>query len=256
MKIGFIGCGGIVEAVVTGLVEHGGFQDAIFVSKRSEARSTRLAARFKNVSVLEHNQEIINEVDVVFLAVLPQKARPLMRELKFRSGQIVASMVAAIKLDELAELMGSDLSIHRLIPMPPIEIGLGPVPICPPSAELESLFSAVGTPVPLTDESSLSSFTCVSSGMACFFEMVAKLAEWSESQGVDAAAATTYTTSLFGALAGLFKNSDAATLRGMSEECLTPGGLNEQVLNELREAGWFETYLSRFDNIRARIENM
>ena len=125
MKIGFIGCGGIVEAVVTGLVEHGGFQDAIFVSKRSEARSTRLAARFKNVSVLEHNQEIINEVDVVFLAVLPQKARPLMRELKFRSGQIVASMVAAINevghamnIKTIAEFVENMLGKGREDPSP------------------------------------------------------------------------------------------------------------------------------------------
>ena len=71
MKIGFIGTGAIAEAVIVGLVEHGSFTDPVVVSARSRSRADKLSARFTNVTVEPENQDIVDAVDVLFIAVLP-----------------------------------------------------------------------------------------------------------------------------------------------------------------------------------------
>ena len=67
------------------------------------------------------------------------------------------------------------------------------------------------------------------------------------------AALTVDVGAMYNARAQLQRSADSAALAAMSNECLTPGGLNEQVLRECRELGWFQTIAQRLDNIAVRI---
>ncbi len=254
MRLGFIGTGAITEAMIEGFVTVGGFADPIMVSERSKERSARLAARHENITVSPDNQAIVDGSDWVFLAPLPVQAIEVASALTFRTGQRIISAVAGTRLETWAPILAPATEFHRVVPLPPIERGLGPTAICPPNPEVEALFASAGTAVAVEDERQFQALAVATSLMATFFETVATSAAWLEREGVPGEQAAAYASSMFQALASLTTLEDAAGLRTMADDCLTTGGVNEQVLFELREAGWFDTYRERLDRIMARFD--
>ena len=254
MRLGFIGTGAIAEAMIEGLCGVGGFTGEIAVSERSAERSARLAGRHANVRVESDNQALVDACDWVVLAVLPDQAVDVASDLKFRADHKILAVVAGLTQADLAPAVAPATDIHRAIPMPPIERGLGPIPVFPPDAELEALFATVGTPVPVADERQIQAFFAVSGLMAAFFETVASTATWLEGEDVPPREAALYASAMFHALAALAADADAEGLQGLAPECLTEGGLNDQVLRELREAGWFDALKGRLDRLMTRLD--
>lgn len=253
MKLGFIGIGAISEHVITGLIQQSGFDENLVVSERSSHRSTRLAHRFSNVSVEPDNQALVDQVDVVFVATLPQQTLELLDALSFRQDQVIVSMAAMISVEQIAEKVTPASRVHRIVPMPPNELGVGPIPIYPPSSDLTSLLSRIGTVIPVEDQQQFSTFSASSAVMATFFELVATNARWIQSRDVEPDVASKYATTLFHALATQAKELEADELQSLSTECLTAGGLNEQVLNATRSEGWFSELEAELDRILRRI---
>ena len=239
--------------MITGLILHGGFEGPIVVSQRSRERSSRLAARHSNVRVETDNQAIVDQVATVFVATLPQQTLELLNSLTFRDDQTIVSLAAMISVEQLAEKVKPASQIHRIIPMPPNEVGLGPIPVYPPSPELESLLSRIGTVIPVEDQQHFSTFSTSSAVMATFFELVATNARWIQSTGVSAEAATRYSTAVFHSLATQVRELSPQELQEVSTECLTAGGLNEQLLNATRSEGWFDELKAELDRILKRI---
>lgn len=253
MKLGFIGTGAIAEHMITGLNVHGGYEAPIIVSERNRERSSRLAAQYSNVSIEADSQSIVDQVDTVFVATLPPQTLELMSALRFRDDQTVVSLAAMISVEQIAETVTPASQIHRIIPMPPCEIGQGPIPIYPPSPHVEALLSRIGTVIPIDDESQFSTFSASSAVMATFFELIATNARWIQSTGVSAEAATRYSTAVFHALATQVKELGAQELQRVSTECVTVGGLNEQLLNATRSEGWFDELSAELDRILKRV---
>ncbi|MDA9981656.1 NAD(P)-binding domain-containing protein, partial [Gammaproteobacteria bacterium] len=240
MVIGFIGTGGITEAIVTGLFNCAGHDQPILVSERNRARSHRLAATFDLIEVVEHNQEIVDRCDWVVISVLPEQTSDVLSKLRFHKAHHVISLSAGITLETLRPLIFPATRVCRAIPMPPIEFGLGPTPICPPDPETAALFNRVGTAVAVDNEKQFTALAASSAVMATFFAWVASNARWLESKNVPAKESALYATSVLHALATMTTHTDAEGLQAMSEACLTPGGLNEQVLEGVRKAGSIE----------------
>lgn len=255
VKLGFIGIGAISEHVITGLIQHGGHDEIVVVSERSRHRSSRLVDRFTNVEVESDNQTIVDRVDVVFVGTLPQQTLDLLDTLVFREDQIVVSMAAIVSVEQIAEKVIPASRIHRIIPMPPNEMGVGPIPIYPPSSQLTELLSRIGTVIPVEDQQQFSTFSASSALMATFFELVATNARWIQSRGVEPEVACKYSTALFHSLATQSKDLGAAQLESLSTDCLTVGGLNEQVLNATKHEGWFSELEVELDKILKRISD-
>ena len=252
MKFGFVGTGAIVEAFVLGMLGTESFDGEVLVSQRSESRSTMLSGKFDQVTIGDDNQSIVNDSDWVFLGVLPKQAEAVLTELTFRSDQQLFSMVAGVSLNRLAELTGLT-AVHRIIPMPPIEFGVGPIVITPPNREFATLCQQMGTPIELENEDHFSTLSASSAMMASFFELVASHARWMESYGISKPVAADYASSLSRALAEMTCRVDHKGLQEMAEECLTIGGLNEQVLNESERDDWFGQMQMRLDRIADRL---
>ena len=253
MILGFIGTGGITESIVSGLYNHGGHREQILISKRSSHRSERLAAKFELIEVHDNNQDIVDQSDWIVLAVLPAQVKDVLASLRFRRHQKIVSLAAGISVESLLPQVSPADHVYRAIPMPPIEIGEGPTPVFPPDEEVESLFSKIGTAVAVTDEHQFTALAASSAIMATFFAWVSSNATWLEGQGVPAKQSALYTTSVFHALATLARQADPAELKQMSEDCLTPGGLNEQVLRNCQQAGVIDSIQTEIDHVMTRI---
>lgn len=254
MKIGFIGTGGISEAMIRGMVGYANHLEPIFVSRRSSARSARLGEDFQNVTVIDENQEIVDQSDWVVLAVLPSQAGHVIRGLNFSPSHTVISLVAGLEIESLIQQLAPSKDICRIIPLPPIEHGIGPIPLYPNLPAVADFFGKLGTVIPVEQESWFTVFSANSALMANFFEWTAWQARWMEKHGVPREDAARYACSFTTGLAAMTNRSDASQLQGLSSECLTPGGLNEQVLRDSCNMGWFDLLRSPLDAVLSRLE--
>ena len=253
-RLGFIGVGAIAEATLVGLIQSG-CESSFRISRRNEQRSQALTQRFANVVADPENQSIVDHSDWIFLSVLPQQAREVLNAIELRPEQRLISLVAGITLAELSTLAPGVQSLQRMIPLPPIERGVGPLPVCPPCADLESLFANCANVMGIDDESLFSVFSAASGLMAAHHFFVWKVAEWMSQQGVKPEDATAYSSHMFAALAEIECHTPADQLAGLADACTTAGGLNEQALQELREFGWFQAAQNRLDGLFDRLNN-
>ena len=90
--------------------------------------------------------------------------------------------------------------------------------------------------------------------MASYYELVSEVARWMQHSGIEKEQAAAYTTTMLHALSATTLNQNYESLLTMSEECLTPGGLNEHVVNELRRQEWFGEIQSPLNEVLKRIQ--
>ena len=254
-RLGFLGVGAIAEALLRGLLVDDaktGWSSRIHLSRRSEDRVRGLVDDYPGLTVGD-NQEVVDHSDWIFLCVLPEQAESVVRELEFSPDQRIVSVVAGHSREEVKQWTGINLSVARLIPLPPVEDRCGPLPVSPPCPQLIEFLKPLGTPIGLEDETQFSALSAASASMATFFQFVDQIAGWIQGQGLSGEAATTYATSMIHALASQSLPWDRHQLAGAAQECLTPGGLNEQVLGELQQLGWFEQLDRSLDRIARRL---
>ena len=96
MKLGFVGTGALSSAIVTGLKSLPGETTPVVVSPRNEEIAADLAARYPDVRIAADNQAVVDQCDTVMLAVRPQIAREVLKELRFQPDHHVVSLIATI----------------------------------------------------------------------------------------------------------------------------------------------------------------
>lgn len=254
MKLGFIGSGKIASSVITGICSSKISFKKIVISPRNRSIAQRLKRQFKKVSIAKNNQEIVNSCNWVFLAVTPKVGKKIIPNLKFRSNQIVISFIATINLAQLKKAIGKKVKIIRAIPLPPISIRKGPVPICPPDKQVKSFFNKLGTTVEIKNEKSSKNFWVTSGMMAPFYELLKVLTDWLVKRGVKRNEAQKYITSLFAALSIDSVNNSIKHLKYLVADSQTPRGLNEQAVKELRRVGFYKSLEKSLNNILKRLK--
>ena len=65
-----------------------------------------------------------------------QVLNKILKKLIFKKNQKIISFISTINLAQLKKMIGKKLKIVRAIPLPPISIRKGPVPICPPDKQV------------------------------------------------------------------------------------------------------------------------
>ena len=131
MKLGFIGTGHITKSVVEGILGSKIKFSNIYISKRNRKISSYLKRKSRKISIIANNQEIIDKSNWIFLSVTPEVGKKIIKDLRFRKSQKIISFISTIKMDELKRYIGKNIEIVRAIPLPPISLGVGPVPIFP-----------------------------------------------------------------------------------------------------------------------------
>ncbi|TFE36530.1 pyrroline-5-carboxylate reductase [Paraburkholderia dipogonis] len=252
MRIGFIGTGTITQAVVTGLLRFGVPFDRISLSPRNAEIAAGLAALDARVQVCGSNQEVLDTSDVICLAVVPQIATDVLSELRFESRHHVISFIAGISIDEVRKVVRAQGKVVRAIPLPAVAEGKGSTAICPADRVAKSLFSALGEAVEVDDEARFDALSAVTATMASFYAVLEAQAAWLVQQGLDYDAARAF---LSGYCVGLAHDTTrgAKSFTELIKHCMTPGGINEQVHNELSKRGTYSHFGDALDRVLARI---
>jgi pyrroline-5-carboxylate reductase len=256
MKLGFIGTGKITSSVVTGICRSNISFKKILVSPRNKNIARKLKNQFRKASIAKNNQEIVNSCNWVFLAVTPLIGQKIIKNLKFRSSQTIVSFISTMTLSQLKKAIKVKAKIVRAIPLPPISLKKGPVPICPPNKQVKFFFDKLGTTVEIKNEKLSNNFWATSGMMAPFYELLSSMSNWLVKRGVKRNNAQKYITSLFVALSEDAAVNSKKDLKHLVKESQTPKGLNEQGVKELRKAGFYRSTEKTLNSILKRLNKV
>lgn len=132
MKLGFIGAGNMASTIINGLVASAfcHYSD-ITVSDISEQARENLAK--KGVIAIEDNKKAVEDSDVIFLAVKPQFAEIVIREVAeyLPENAVLVSIAAGKDLSFFSDIIGKDFAVVRTMPNTPALVGEGITAVCP-----------------------------------------------------------------------------------------------------------------------------
>ena len=256
MKLGFIGTGNISSDVITGICNSKISFKRIVVSPRNKQKAQKLKKKFKRVSIAKSNQDVIDKSDWVFLGVVPKVGEKILHRLNFKTNQTIVSFISTIDYAQLKKIVKKKAKIVRAIPMPPISLGKGPVPIFPPDKKVKNFFDKIGTTIEIKSEKLSKNFWAISGSMASFYELLKVLSDWLVKKKLKRNQAQKYITSLYSALAALAAVHAEKNLKNFVVESQTPGGLNWQGVNELRKSGYFKSLEKSINNILKRLNKV
>ena len=253
MKLGFIGTGKIASSVILGVCKSKIKFRQIIVSPRNKRIANNLKKKFKKVTIAKNNQDVINKSNWIFLSVTPKVGDKIIKDLKFKSNQTIISFISTINLSELKKMIKVKSKIVRAIPLPPISIKKGPVPICPPNRQVKSFFDKIGSTIEIKNEKLSINFWSTSGMMASYYEMLRVMSNWLVKKGIKKQDAQKYITSLFLALSEDAVVNSKKDLKHLVKESQTPKGLNQQGLNTMSKKGVYKSVVNTLNSIHKRL---
>ena len=253
MKLGFIGTGKISSSVITGISKSLIKYNRIYISSRNKVIAKQLKKKIKKISIERDNQKIIDNCNWIFLAVTPMVGKKIIKNLNFRSNQTIISFVSTITISELKKMIKVKADIVRAIPLPPISLKRGPVPICPANKKVKSFFNKIGSTIEIKNEKQSINFWATSGMMASYYEMLKAMSEWLVKKGVKRDDTQKYITSLFSALSEDAVFNSKKDLRYLVKDSQTPKGLNEQGLKEMKKRGVYKSIVNTLNSIYKRL---
>ena len=253
MKLGFIGTGKISSSVITGICGSSIKYSKIYISSRNSKIAKGLKKKFKKILIEKDNQKIVDNSNWVFLAVTPTVGEKIIKNLKFRSSQTIVSFISTITIPVLKNMIKVNADVVRAIPLPPISLKKGPVPICPPNKKVKNFFNKIGSTVEIKNEKLSINFWSTSGMMASYYEILKIMSDWLVKKGIKRLDAQKYITNLFLALSEDAVVNSKKELKYLVKESQTPKGLNEQGLKEMNKKGVYKSVISTLNSIHKRL---
>lgn len=250
--IGFIGVGEIAQAIIEGLAA-GEDPPPVVTSPRGRERSASLASRFPDfVSVAASNQDVVDAADTVVLAVLPQQLAEVAGPLAFRDDQVVVSALAGVPIAEVVAAVGAPVTVVRAIPMPPVRDRAVPTVVTPEHPAASALFDRTGGTLAVADEEELAVFSAATGAVSGFLQYLSVVCDWTEEQGVPRESGQRFLRGLFGALAPAIREESTPMAEVVTAH-ETPGGLNEQLREEVFDDAGTDALSGALDRLHARV---
>ena len=253
MKLGFIGTGKISSSVITGISKSEIKYNKIYISSRNKTIAKQLKKRLKKISIEKDNQKIVDNCNWVFLAVTPIVGKKIVKNLNFRSNQTIVSFISTITISELKKMIKVKADIVRAIPLPPISLKKGPVPICPANKKVKNFFNKIGSTIEIKNEKQSTNFWATSGMMASYYEMQKVMSEWLIKKGIKRDDTQKYITSLFSALSEDAVLNSKKDLKYLVKDSQTPRGLNEQGLKQMKKRRVYKSIVNTLNSIYKRL---
>lgn len=128
---GFIGAGKMASALIRGMIRNGQPPASISASDTLAASRAALVSE-TGVHSFGTNAEVVERSEVIVLAVKPQVMAAVMAELRphLTDRHLVVSIAAGVSLATLADGLGADRRIVRVMPNTPAIVGEGASGYC------------------------------------------------------------------------------------------------------------------------------
>lgn len=246
-KIGFIGGGNMASSLINGLCASGHAPEQIWVS---DINPDALAALAENLSVntTHDNNQMVNAVDVVVLAVKPQVLKEVVKGIASQIVQknvLVISIAAGISQHSLSHWLGSETAIVRCMPNTPALVLSGATAlhanpnVTEEQSDLaENIMRSVGIALWVEHERDLDAVTAVSgSGPAYYFLLMEAMEKSAIDLGLspETARLLVQQTALGAAKIALESTESPEQLR---KQVTSPGGTTQQAIETFLQGGF------------------
>jgi len=123
-KIGFIGCGNMGFALMSGLVKAGKAERLICTDKNTNAEIKVITKL--NICYIQSNKELAEKAKYIVLAVKPQFMDEVIEEIRdvVTENSVIIS-IAPVSIEKIRKSFGKDLKYVRVMPNTPALIGEG-----------------------------------------------------------------------------------------------------------------------------------
>lgn len=230
-KFGFIGCGNMGSAFVSGITSKGGisFSDIYIYSLDKERVADFLE---KGAVWCDTLDALTKECDVIFLCVKPQQSNEILKELSksLTHPVLFITMLAGRRIEYFKSYLKDKAGIIRIMPNTPLLLGCGAVALSADSDvtdkeinETVQLISNLGI-VRVIPEEQMDTIVAVNGSSPAYFYLFADIiTEWAKSRGVDEKTALDLTVaSMYGSAEMLLKSGK--TPEELIKAVSSPGG--------------------------------
>jgi pyrroline-5-carboxylate reductase len=248
-KIGFIGGGNMATSLISGLIASGHSPRQLWVSDINPEILESLAANL-NVNTSASNEAVIDQVDVIVLAVKPQALREVAKNAAalIQQGKLlVVSIAAGITQNSLKHWLGYETAIVRCMPNTPALVLTGATAMYANSKVTteqrtlaENILRSVGIALWVERESELDAVTAVSgSGPAYYFLLMEAMEKAALELGLNKVTARLLVqqTALGAAKIALESSESPEQLR---QRVTSPGGTTQEAIETFEQGGFTE----------------
>lgn len=239
----------MASSLISGLIASGHVPEQIWVSDISPDTLTALKTQL-NVNTSVNNDDIINAVDVVVLAVKPQTLSAVAQSIAAQVQQkksLVVSIAAGINQNSLSRWLGADTAIVRCMPNTPALVLTGATAlhandkVTGEQRDLaENILRSVGIALWVEDEAELDAVTAVSgSGPAYYFLLMEAMEKAALELGLsqETARLLVQQTALGAAKIALESAESPEQLR---KRVTSPGGTTQRAIETFEQGGFTE----------------
>lgn len=241
INIGFVGAGNMASALIGGLCKSGFTGERIFISDLDDAKMQPLANTF-HLNTCSSNQALLEQCEIVVLAVKPQAMKKVVNELNVSENRhLFLSIAAGIRTEHLLNWFGQEVALVRAMPNTPALVQMGATALYAnemvtdvQKGFAEKIMSAVGLALWVDHEPQLDAVTALSgSGPAYFFYLMEAMEQAGIELGLshELVHALTVQTAL-----GAAKLAQSATEspEQLRTRVTSPGGTTEAAINHMQ----------------------
>ena len=250
--LGILGVGHLATYTVTGLRRSGDTR-RIILSPRNAESAQHLATTL-NCEVAQSNQAVIDEAELILLAVRPFQLDELLGKLHFPKDKVVVSAAAGVSLAQLRAKVELPERLALILPVVAAENAQGFVPIYPDIPEVKALADSLGKTIAFSDEAQFdeaAAMACLHGWMYRFFDVQVN---WLSGHGIDDDNARQMVLHNALGAAHYALGRPQQSLSELAGEIATDGTYTKLGLDQLEAGGAFTQWSDALDMIKQKLD--
>lgn len=259
--IGFIGCGKMGQAILTGLLSKRNIDKSLIrVSAKTETTLIKVKENF-GVHTTTNNRDIGKWADILVITVKPDLHKEIIEEIRteISPNTIVVTIAAGITLQFLEQSFGMPVKAVRAMPNTPSLVGEGMTALCFHDLILKgereqvfNIFESLGQ-VEVFPEILMNSVPAISgSSPAYVYMMIESLADGAVMQGI--ARDKAYRMAAQAVLGAAKMVLETGLHPGvLKDQVCTPGGATIEAVAALEKTGFRSSILSAMESCTEKI---
>lgn len=254
MKIGFIGVGAMAKAIIKGLIASKNIAAAEINVHSAHETNYIPFAKQNGVVACNSNQALVEQSEVVVLAVAPEQAEPVLQEVRAQlNNKILISIVGGMSINRLEELSDYNLPILRALPNINVEVLAGMTALAANDQlqsadrkELGALFQSLGE-ISWQPEKAFGIFSALAGSSPAYVDFfIDSLSRVGVKYGLSKAAATKIAAQAVQGSAQMVLQ-DKQTPFELIDQVSSPGGSTVAGLLAMEEAGFMTAVVKGID---------
>ena len=132
MKLGFIGCGNMAQAMIKGIIEQEILQPSEIIASDAYKEGLEKVALMLGINTTDSNKAVVEKADIVFLAVKPYLYEAVAKEVKefVKPNQIIVTIAPGKTISWIKEQFYAETKVVRTMPNTPSMVGEGMTGLC------------------------------------------------------------------------------------------------------------------------------